>query len=870
MSRTCWLSELYSVARESLDIRSDITFRIWKLNSTPVRKFKMDVERFKSITDKELIDSGEMDSDLGEVGLGMNLALVVEEQLANKEWVSERKSASLVAVRNNTHGPRVPPRRNVNNHYDDTRVKGTTGLANLGNTCYMNSALQCLTHVEELTKYFLLDAYKDELNPSNPLGMDGKVATAYSDLVHKIFAAKPTMSSFTPREIKGVIGRYGPMFSGYGQHDSQEFVAFLLDGLHEDLNRILKKPYTEKPELPDDMVDSKEAVVELANKCWELHRMRNDSVVQDLFAGMYKSTLVCPECKKISITFDPYMDLTLPLPIDNSFTRDVVYVPARGPPITVGIEMNSGSSVKDFKQYIAQRVGTDASRLILATIYSHKIYGIPNDHDIAAAKLESDDSVVYELDQVPQEPDYSDIMILPVVSRIERDPNVRYATSELFAYPFLITLTPAEARSYDVIYAKLVEKYKYMSTNQTLSSWGASEDADIDAAFMGVGSPQYPEIFKVGVTAGSTYRRYYANNTIPTVFSVDATIDIKERFEKAHHKPEPYKALIIDEQKTADSTDGEVIQASSSDEGGFDIVPLGKSIEALDADTLENDVTGSTSGFDQDNDDKWLAVNASPSDVEMQDISDKENNDVMEDGQRSTSDSEDEVMPTVEALFESTEEQQESANPRLEWEVSDEEKAASLDMYVSMGETVVCDWTRDANDACFGATDDGDTMRGRATWENMPLFESDDVKGIRAKRNLKRTQDITLEDCLNLFSKPEVLGEDDLWYCPRCKKHQQAIKTFEIWKVPEIFTVHLKRFSSTSRRDKIDVKIDFPVEGLDLSDRVGDPEQSQNTEHLIYDLIGVDNHFGGLGGGHYTANVKNFVDKKWYYFDGKR
>lgn len=89
------------------------------------------------------------------------------------------------------------------------------------------------------------------------------------------------------------IGRFAPSFTGYHQHDSQELLAFLLDGLHEDLNRIIKKPYTETPDSngrPDE---------EVANDCWKLHKARNDSVIVDLFQGQYKSTLVCPECQKV-------------------------------------------------------------------------------------------------------------------------------------------------------------------------------------------------------------------------------------------------------------------------------------------------------------------------------------------------------------------------------------------------------------------------------------------------------------------------------------------------------------------------------------------------------------------------------------------
>jgi ubiquitin carboxyl-terminal hydrolase 4/11/15 len=85
--------------------------------------------------------------------------------------------------------------------------------------------------------------------------------------------------------------------------------------------------------------------------------------------------------------------------------------------------------------------------------------------------------------------------------------------------------------------------------------------------------------------------------------------------------------------------------------------------------------------------------------------------------------------------------------------------------------------------------------------------------------------------------------------------------------VPDIFAIHLKRFASfRTFRDKIDDVVTFPIEGLDMSSWIGDKADNKHGEH-IYDLFAVDNHFGGLGGGHYTAIAKNFVDGKWYNFD---
>ena len=117
-------------------------------------------------------------------------------------------------------------------------------------------------------------------------------------LLHRIWARDSTVTSYAPREFKSQLQRFAPQFSGYQQHDSQELVAFLLDGLHEDLNRVLRKPYVEKPDWEggQDL-----ELARLAQKSWEGYMLRNDSVIVDLFQGQYQSTLVCPECQKVRV-----------------------------------------------------------------------------------------------------------------------------------------------------------------------------------------------------------------------------------------------------------------------------------------------------------------------------------------------------------------------------------------------------------------------------------------------------------------------------------------------------------------------------------------------------------------------------------------
>ena len=130
--------------------------------------------------------------------------------------------------------------------------------------------------------------------------MKGAIAEVFGSLLDKLW--HPVSYAFAPREFKQQLQRFAPQFSGYAQHDTQEFLAFLLDGLHEDLNRVLKKPYIETP---DWNGESDQDLVKHAVTAWEGYKKRNDSVIVDLFQGQYKSTLVCPECEKVCFQVSP-------------------------------------------------------------------------------------------------------------------------------------------------------------------------------------------------------------------------------------------------------------------------------------------------------------------------------------------------------------------------------------------------------------------------------------------------------------------------------------------------------------------------------------------------------------------------------------
>ena len=119
------------------------------------------------------------------------------------------------------------------------------------------------------------------------------------------------------------MGKFNESFAGNEQHDAQELLSFLLSGLSEDLNRIMKKPYIEAPD-SDGRPDE-----ELANIWWSNHLQRELSIIEALFTGQYKSSSTCKTCKYESARFEPFAYLQLPLPEDDQISVQCVLYPIK-------------------------------------------------------------------------------------------------------------------------------------------------------------------------------------------------------------------------------------------------------------------------------------------------------------------------------------------------------------------------------------------------------------------------------------------------------------------------------------------------------------------------------------------------------------
>lgn len=115
-----------------------------------------------------------------------------------------------------------------------------------------------------------------------------------------------------------------------------------------------------------------------------------------------------------------------------------------------------------------------------------------------------------------------------------------------------------------------------------------------------------------------------------------------------------------------------------------------------------------------------------------------------------------------------------------------------------------------------------------------------------------RASGITIQDCLDSYFASELMTGDDKWHSPSVGK-VDASRATRIWKLPDVLIISLKRFTMTG--SKINTKVEFPFEGLDMKTYVVGPElESTDT---IYDLTGVVLHSGMLFGGHYVSIVRN-------------
>ncbi|XP_026947165.1 ubiquitin carboxyl-terminal hydrolase 11 isoform X9 [Sagmatias obliquidens] len=331
---------------------------------------------------------------------------------------------------------------------------GICGLTNLGNTCFMNSALQCLSNVPQLTNYFLKNCYLEELNFCNPLGMKGEIAEAYADLVKQAWSGHHR--SIVPHVFK-----------------------------------------------------------EVAQEAWQNHKRRNDSVIVDTFHGLFKSTVVCPDCGNVSVTFDPFCYLSVPLPMTHKRVMEVFFVsmdPRRKPEQHRLVVPKKGK-ISDLCVALAKHTGVSPERMMVADVFSHRFYKIYQLEESLSSILDRDDIFIYEVSGRAAIGENSrEDVVLPIYLRERtpaRDYNNSYYGLMLFGHPLLVSV-PRDRLSWDALYHILLYRLsRYVTRPSSDDEDDGDEKADLEdkdnlpkAGHVAGGSSQDPGPEQAGPSSG--------------------------------------------------------------------------------------------------------------------------------------------------------------------------------------------------------------------------------------------------------------------------------------------------------------------------------------------------------------------------------
>ncbi|XP_017266836.1 ubiquitin carboxyl-terminal hydrolase 19 isoform X2 [Kryptolebias marmoratus] len=746
-----------------------------------------------------------------------------------------------------THAPPATER-----HEEEEEKKvclpGFTGLVNLGNTCFMNSVIQSLSNTRELRDYFHDRAFEAEINCSNPLGTGGRLAIGFAVLLRALW--KGTHHAFQPSKLKAIVASKASQFTGYAQHDAQEFMAFLLDGLHEDLNRIQNKPYTET-------VDSDGRLDEVvAEEAWQRHKMRNDSFIVDLFQGQFKSKLVCPTCSKVSITFDPFLYLPVPLPQKQKVLS--VFYFAREPhkkPVKFLVSVSKeNSSTAEVLESISRSVRVKPENLRLAEVGKNRFQRIflpshsldtvsPSDmlfcFEVLSKDLAKERVVLLKVQQKLQVPNIPiskcAACLKPPVSeedklkRCTRCYRVGYCNQvcqrthwpnhkglcrpnlENVGMPFLVSV-PESRLSYTRL-VQLLEGYSRFSVNvfqppfQSGRTSPETSQSRLDAQPVPATSPDClglgDEASGVSSTVGAGDLDFERHSVLP---------ESQAEYSQA-------SAIHCEASESLTSSQTSLTSTRTKDSG------FSESISSASCCSLDPHAEKETSCEKAVRPEAAVTGYQHPSEAASGHAS-----------------------PFYIALLDSNNKEQ-----RLD---EKEDGLADLPDYATL-ELV---WKNN------------ERVKEYVLVSSKELEYEEDPGSLS---ETARAGHFTLEQCLNLFTKPEVLAPEEAWYCPKCQQHREASKQLLLWRLPNVLIIQLKRFSFRSFiwRDKINDMVDFPVRNLDLSKFcIGQKDEMQQPP--IYDLYAVINHYGGMIGGHYTAYARLPSDKNsqrsdvgWRLFD---
>ncbi|XP_051904170.1 ubiquitin carboxyl-terminal hydrolase 43 [Hippocampus zosterae] len=315
--------------------------------------------------------------------------------------------ASSGIVKEDVQVPRLaknPPlgRDKLLYQYGD-KTPGVLGLKNHGNTCFMNAVVQCLSNTDLLAEYLGLERYKLDLSDTAVDGTarsaetrvaNGEVTEHLASLVRALWTLE-----YTPQlsvDFKAIVSKFGSQFRGNSQHDALEFLLWLLDRVHEDINLASHNNNNTTKACERDPDEDENLPHPDPPRCQQQH-----SFVQEHFQAQYKSSLTCPHCLKQSNTFDPFLCISLPIPLRQ--TRPVcvtlVFSTKGQRYLRVGLAVPLFGSVACLRRMVADEGDVSPDQVILTEVYATGFQRSFFDEDDLTSIAEND--VIYAFQAPP-------------------------------------------------------------------------------------------------------------------------------------------------------------------------------------------------------------------------------------------------------------------------------------------------------------------------------------------------------------------------------------------------------------------------------------------------------------------------------------
>ena len=263
-----------------------------KENENKLKESKPNLELQKDIINKQAVQNKQLEEKLKNMQTEENKIKLEQNQKIQK-LTSELNQKNQECLQ-------------IRKKYDELLLKynglipNTVGLNNIGATCYMNATLQSLSNVKELSHYFLTKYTPNDANK--------KLSNEYCTVVKNLWDRKNNGRSFSPDSFKNTLSQMNPLFAGIAANDSKDLINFILETLHNELNKPTGK-INNYMLTPDDQKNEQR----MFNLFSEEMKSNFKSPISDLFYGVLETRTNCLNCKGIKYNFQIYSYIEFPL-----------------------------------------------------------------------------------------------------------------------------------------------------------------------------------------------------------------------------------------------------------------------------------------------------------------------------------------------------------------------------------------------------------------------------------------------------------------------------------------------------------------------------------------------------------------------------